>query len=96
MTASFSGSFNYTHLNANGTTTIKSAAGVLAAVSVNTKGASGNQLAVYDNTSASAPIIAQIDTTSAVYTFPLGVQFNTGLTVVLANGTAADITISWL
>jgi hypothetical protein len=96
MAANFGGAFNYTHLSANGTTTIKSAAGMLAAVSVNTRGASGNTLTVYDNTSASAPIIAQIDTTAAVYTFPLGVQFNTGLTVVLGGGTAADVTVSWL
>jgi hypothetical protein len=90
-----SGGINYTHINGNGTTTPKSSAGVLHSIVINTKGASANTVTVYDNTAASGTIIAVIDTTAQVQTLIYDVQFNTGLTVVVATGTAADITISW-
>lgn len=96
MSASFSGSYNYTHLNANGTTSIKSGPGTLAALSINTKGGSSNTITIYDNTTGSGTIIAVIDSTSSLYTFPFYVNFSTGLTIVIATGTAPDITVSWL
>lgn len=96
MTANFSGAYNYTHLAANGTTTIKSTAGVLSSLVVNTRGASGNTITLYDNTSASGAVIAVIDTTGFTFTGLYDVQFNTGLTVVIAGGTAGDVTIAWL
>ncbi|HEY7309450.1 MAG TPA: hypothetical protein VH643_08845 [Gemmataceae bacterium] len=96
MTFSPSGAFNYTHLNANGTTTIKSGPGMLHTLTINIKGATGNTITLYDNTSASGTVIAVVDPTQNLITLDFDVAFVNGLTVVLATGTAADITLSWL
>lgn len=85
-----------THLNANGTTVIKSGQGVLHAVTINTAGASSNTLTLYDNTEASGTVLAVINTQSTNRSdFTYKVRFGTGLTAVLATGTAADVTISY-
>lgn len=86
---------SYTHLAANGTTTIKSGSGQLKSITVNTKGASSNVATVYDNTAGSGTVIAVLDTTAGVGTLNYDVAFGTGLTVALATGTSADITVSW-
>ena len=96
MTFSPSGSYNYTHLNANGTTTVKSGSGTLHTLTINVKGASGNTITLYDNTTGSGTVIAVVDPTQNLVTLDFDVTFLTGLTVVLATGTAADITLSWL
>jgi hypothetical protein len=84
----------YANLNANGTTTLKSGKGFLSKVTINTKGASANTLTLYDNTTGSGTKIATIDTTAGG-TLPYDIEFSTGLTAVLATGTAADVTISF-
>lgn len=84
----------YTHLNALGTTTIKSGAGTLRGVTINTKGATANTCTIYDNTAGSGTVIAVIDTTREQAFYPFDVQFGTGLTIVLAAGTSADITVA--
>jgi hypothetical protein len=84
----------YTHLAANATTTIKSGAGTLRGVTVGTKGATGNTLTLYDNTAGSGTVIGVIDTTREQPFYPFDVQFTTGLTVVIATGTAADVTVA--
>jgi hypothetical protein len=89
------GGIKYQNLSANGTTTIKSGEGVLHAIAINTKGATGNTATIYDNTSGSGTKIATIDTTSQIQTLLYDINFTTGLTVVLASGTAADITVSY-
>src|SRR5271166_1309981 len=93
-----SGAFNYTHIAANGNTdAIKSGVGVLHSVSINTKGASSNTLTLYDSlTHGTGNTIAVIDTTAQIQTILLDVALLTGLSVSLATGTAADITLSWL
>jgi hypothetical protein len=84
----------YRNLNANGTTTLKQGPGCLHRITFNKAGASSNVLTIYDNTTNSAPIIGAINTTSASMTnLEFGCDFYTGLTVVLATGTAADITV---
>ena len=86
----------YRNLNANGTTTVKSGRGVLHSITVNKKGASANIATVYDNTAGSGTVIAVIDTVNMnAQTLLYDLAFNTGLTVVLATGTAADITITY-
>jgi hypothetical protein len=90
------GALSYAHLNANGATTLKSAAGWLHTVTINSKGATGNTATLYDNTTASGTVIAVIDTTAQIQTLLLDAAFATGLTVVLASGTSADITVSYL
>ena len=85
---------SYAHLNSTGTTTIKSGAGILRRVVINTKGTGSNTLTIYDNTSGSGTVIAAIDTVNGVSGhFEYNVAFSTGLTVVDATGTSADITV---
>ena len=85
---------SYAHLNSTGTTTIKSGAGILRRVVINTKGGAFNTFTVYDNTSGSGTVIAAIDTANGVSgNFEYNVAFSTGLTVVGAIGTSADITV---
>ena len=85
---------SYAHLNSTGTTTIKSGAGILRRVVINTKGSASNTFTIYDNTSGSGTVIAAIDTVNGVSGhFEYNVAFSTGLTVVNASGTSADITV---
>lgn len=77
----------------NATTTIKSGAGVLKRVTVNTIGSASNTCTIYDNTAGSGTIIAVIDPTQAQRTFEYDLVFSTGLTIVTATGTAADLTV---
>jgi len=86
-------SSSYLHLNANGTTTVKSGAGVLRRIIINTRGGIINTLTIYDNTTATGAVIGVVDTVNAGGAFNYELDFTTGLTVVLAGGTAADITI---
>jgi hypothetical protein len=89
------GGIKYANLNTNGTTTVKSGEGVLHSITINTKGATSNTATVYDNTAASGTKIATIDTTAQIQTLLFDVNFTTGLTIVLASGTSADITVSY-
>jgi hypothetical protein len=89
------GGLKYTNLKALGTTTIKAGEGVLHSISINTKGATGNTATVYDNTAGNGTTIATVDTTAQIQTLLYDLQFTTGLTIVLATGTSADITVSW-
>lgn len=86
---------DYEYISTNTTTTVKSGAGHLKAITVGTKGASSNTMTVYDNTAGSGDIIAVIDTTggSAEQTFHFDCEFTNGLTIVTATGTAAKATI---
>lgn len=89
------GSCIYKHIATNTTTVVKSGAGVVHSITINTKGATANIATVYDNTAGSGTVIAIIDTTGNVGTITLDVGFYTGLTIVTATGTAADITVSY-
>lgn len=84
----------FSRISTNTTTTVKSGAGILHKIVINTKGASANIATVYDNTAGSGTVIAIIDTVnlnpqSLIY----DLAFATGLTIVTATGTAADITV---
>jgi hypothetical protein len=85
----------YSNISANGSGTFKAAPGSLFTITINQKGASSNLLTLYDNIVAAGTIIATIDTTSAVGTLELMVDFKTGLSYNLATGTAANITASF-
>ena len=89
--------YNPTHIVAAlATTTVKSGAGVLHSIVINTKGAAANTLTVYDNTTGSGTVLAVIDTVNlSTNALLYDVAFTTGLTVVSATGTGADLTISW-
>ena len=84
---------NYENINTNTTTTVKSGSGVLKRIVVNKVGASSNTCTIYDNTSGTGTIIATIDPVHTQMVFEYDVVFNTGLTIVTATGTAADLTI---
>ena len=71
------------------TTVVKSGAGKLYAINVNTT--SAGAITVYDNTSATGTKIATIKASVVEQTFLFNCAFDTGLTVVTAG--ASDITI---
>lgn len=75
------------------TTTVKTGAGTLVRIVINTKGAASNTLTVYDNTTNSGTKIAIIDTTAAVGNFEYGVACAIGITCASATGTGADYTV---
>ncbi len=76
------------------TTTVKSGAGVLYSVTINTKGLT-NTLTCYDNTAASGTKIAIISTIDGSETLTYNLAFATGLTCISAGGTGADYTVSY-
>lgn len=86
------GGFSYTHITTAATTVIKSGAGSLHTICVNTVGA-GATITVDDAASATTPTIAILSgATLGCYTYD--VAFSVGLTIVTAI-TAPDITVSW-
>lgn len=89
--------FNYTHITANGTTAIRTGPCVLHAVSVNKAGASANTATVYDAVAGATTVtVAIIDTTRAGLGYiEYDITLLNGLQVVVATGTAADLTICW-
>ena len=84
---------DFANINTNTTTTVKSGAGVLKRIVVNKIGTSSNTCTIYDNTTAAGTIIGKIDPLHTQMVFEYDVVFNTGLTIVTATGTAADLTI---
>lgn len=83
----------YKNITSSATTVVKTGAGTLLAVVVNTAGSSWTAT-VYDNTAGSGTKIATLSANAQVF-LPYGVQFGTGLTVVTAGTTAGDITVVW-
>ena len=84
---------SFSNINTNTTTTVKSGAGVLKRIVVNKVGASSNTCTIYDNTTATGTIIGTIDPVHTQMVFEYDLVFSIGLTIVTANGTAADITV---
>jgi hypothetical protein len=94
-TASAAGGYSYSHLAANATTTVKSGAGTLHSIVINTPGVA-DTITVYDNTSSTGTIIGVInDASASAVTLPYDAAFSTGLTVVVAGTTPPDVTILW-
>ena len=84
------------NLLANATTLVKTGEGVLVSITINTKGATGNTLKIYDGLTASGTLLATIDTTASIGTLTFNAKFSTGLCIVIATGTAADVTVSYV
>lgn len=84
---------SYSNITTAATTTVKSGAGVLDRLVINT-GGTGSTATIYDNTAASGTKIATL-TTATQGTILYNVRFGTGLTVVTASGTPADLTVSY-
>jgi hypothetical protein len=89
-------SYQVKNLAANAATTVKSGSGKCHALTINKAGASSNVISVYDGTDTNGTLLATIDGTAAAgSTFLRNARFVTGLHVVIATGTAADITIEY-
>ena len=84
---------SFSNINTNTTSTVKSGAGVLKRIVVNKIGTSSNTCTIYDNTTATGTIIGTIDPVHTQMVFEYDLAFSIGLTIVTANGTAADITV---
>jgi hypothetical protein len=87
---------SYAHISTSTTTTVKSAAGFLHAVSVNTLGTVASTTTIYDNTAGSGTVIGVINTLTLSGPFVLDVSFVTGLTIVTTGTVAPDLTVSYL
>lgn len=90
------GNNRWVHIDANGTTVVFSGPGVLHAISVNKRGATGNTATVYDGPAALGIVIAVIDTELInIHSLPFDLQVANGITVVVATGTAGDLTVTY-
>lgn len=88
-------SFTPTEIATSTTTTVKSGAGVLHGITINTKGTVASTITIYDNTAASGTKIAIIDSLNLSGSFFYDAGFSTGLTVVTTGTLAPDITVLW-
>lgn len=82
---------SFTNITSATTTVVKSGAGFLHAITVNTTAAGA--ITIYNNTSATGTKIATIKASVAEQTFTYNVSCSTGLTIVTA--AASDITVSY-
>lgn len=87
--------YSFSHISTSTTTTVKSGAGVLHAISVNTKGTVASIITVYDNTAGSGTVIGVVDSLNLSGAFIFDVIFATGLTLVTTGTVAPDITVSY-
>lgn len=84
----------FLNIVANGVTTLKSSPGTLLRIVINKKGTGSNQVVIYDNIAASGAKIGTIDTPNVPGGhFEYDLDFNTGLTIDMNSGGAADITV---
>jgi len=83
--------FNYTNITTAATTVVKSGAGFLHSITVNTDAA--GTITIYDNTAGSGTKIGTIKSSAGVNSYFYDVSFATGLTIVTA--AANDLTIAY-
>jgi hypothetical protein len=88
------GTYSYSHVSAQGTQTIKQAAGTLHSVVVNSSAVSPCTATLYDSIGSSLTVIAVIDCSN---TFPRNydVAFATGLTISVNANPSPDLTITY-
>lgn len=77
------------------TTTVKSGAGTLHGINVNSLGTVASSAVVYDNTAGSGTKIATLDTLTLKGWNQFDVNFATGLTIVTTGTVAPDISVSY-
>lgn len=95
---------NFTNVTGNSTTTIKSGAGILHSVNINNN-TTGGVITIYDNTAASGTkiftfsigspsggLLSTSGNPGPFNTGPLGLEFSTGLTVVMTGSTSNNCT----
>ena len=95
MIATAIAAYKYNHITTDTTTVVKSGAGVLHNICVNTPTAT-ETVTIYDNTAASGTVIAVLTSYASVPgCAELDVVFTTGLTIVTATA-AGDITVAYM
>jgi len=92
--AAATGGYSYTNITASASALLKSGVGTLHTLVINTKGI-GSTCTVYDSLTATGSKIATLDTTLSTTAFLYDAAFTTGLTVLTASGTPADLTVTW-
>lgn len=93
--ASALGGWSFTNISTSTTTTVKSGAGTLHLVAVNTLGTVASTVTIYDNTAGSGTIIAIINSLTLSGSFTYDIAFSTGLTVVTTGTAAPNVTVAW-
>lgn len=95
LRAATTGGYSYSNITTNATTTVKSGAGTLHSIVVNTSGAT-DTITVYDSTTGSGTKIGTINSAATPgATLIYDVAFATGLTLVTAGTTPPDITVTY-
>ena len=88
--------YNYTHIATSTTTAaIKTGAGMLHTVCVNTLGTVASTITVDDALTATTPTIAVINSLALLGCQTYDVAFTVGLTIVTTGTVAPDVTVSW-
>lgn len=91
----FPAGFTYTNISTSTTTQVKSGAGVLHAVVVNTLGTVASTVSVYDSTSTTSPTVCIINSLTLSGTFTFDAAVTTGIRVVTTGTAAPNVTILW-
>ena len=94
------GGCRFTNLTATTAgTLIKTGSGILFGMSVNSAGAAGSTVTLYDGTSTAGTKLGTFSTATVPAPQPIpaeGIQLNNGLFVVVASsGAAPDVTVGW-
>jgi hypothetical protein len=92
LSAASTGGYSYAHISTDATTVVKTGAGTLHSIMINT-GTSGATVTIYDNTAGSGTVIAVASGATQV-TLQYDIAFTAGLTVVTAVA-AADVTVAY-
>ena len=86
---------SYSHISTNTSTAIRTGATELHTITLNSVG-SGSTATIYDNTTCTGAVVAVIDTSKQTGTSQrFDALLNTGLCVLTAGTSAADITVMW-
>jgi hypothetical protein len=86
-----------THITTNTNTLVKTGAGLLHNVTINTAGSSANTITIKDSASgtcATGTVLATIDSVTRI-SLPYDLQVSLGICVITGTGTAADVTITY-
>lgn len=96
--AAATGGYSFSHLAAGqATTTVKSGAGTLHSITLNSAATATNVTTIYDNTAGSGTVIAIPNVVAATVptTLIFDLAFATGLTIVTATANGGDMTVCY-
>lgn len=87
--------YSFNNITTAATTVVKSGAGVVHTLTINSLGTVASVTTIYDNTAASGTKIATIDSLNLRGTVLYDVAFSVGLTIVTTGTIAPDITVAY-